>query len=729
MSGKAVQTLDLSELWIKDRFIRTVTTAASDQEKLAAFTTLAKSLKKIKTAKSQKNTITISAGSVDEITDAKNEFLKPAYGTSSEITLFLSGKTPTRTVVQSTTQEADDYLTKLNNQFSTQFGISAENIEQLSSTKNNPDILTFINGKISSINFTKIVLRNIGDTILTSFPIDIPSPSAKRFIELLLSSYFKFIPDSKINDIIFTQLLSPEVTDILGRFKLISQNVGPQFHKLFQVVAPDPRIKPELRQVFKSFVDSLPAASTEAVRDMLSSSKFEEFEVLEIDFKPVNVGSMAQFHRATVKYFHNGKVDQIGLRILKPGVTEWLDIDNAFLEHMLTLISEDSVLRAQTEGVDYSQFIKDLILLVKEELDFKRTVEFENKAFLALSTIEPITNESGLKINVRVPKAYMSSNQNVMATEWAYGDSFEKYFEAEPSSARTVAETLFSEWLKSSILASGLLHADLHAGNIKIEKTMNPNEINLNVLDYGMTGQLTPENQKLFILLAAAAAANNTRLIARALWDQSSIRPSISFDEFESLIASKEASLKDAHSRTQFEKAVLLATKIGFSFDANFIKLIRGYAAAKSLLVFTKSEKNISEIILKIFKQNPQYVAKSISSLAFVSKDDVLAIGKSLGASVQDYFNSGKASADVKDAAKKVGGFLGRFAKNLGQVVLESAADALNEAAKNANAPARHAGNTGAQSSPPEHNNDVVSQKSIFSHSNTSQCLGFYNKK
>ena len=114
----------------------------------------------------------------------------------------------------------------------------------------------------------------------------------------------------------------------------------------------------------------------------------------------------------------------------------------------------------------------------------------------------------------------------------------------------------------------------------------------------------------------------------------------------------------------------------GFNFDSNFIKLVRGFTAINSLLIFSKSEKKSKDLLLEIFRQNPKQVLKIFSSLKSVSKEDTFGILKSIGLNIKDliqnvdpkelYAKGQEAFAKGQEAfnqGKKLFGPLGSFFK------------------------------------------------------------------
>lgn len=69
------------------------------------------------------------------------------------------------------------------------------------------------------------------------------------------------------------------------------------------------------------------------------------------------------------------------------------------------------------------------------------------------------------------------------------------------------------------MLGPGFYHADLHRGNLRVSR--DAQGVTMNILDYGMTGQLDPTLQARFLAFGVAMKAGDPDLMARVLWELS----------------------------------------------------------------------------------------------------------------------------------------------------------------------------------------------------------------
>lgn len=661
--------LDMTRYWIQDRFIRSISLAQTDSEKLQAFSALINAIEQYKNSSIQ----TINVHTSNELQQFRYQFLHPQTSSEMEIQNFKNGSLPAFLRINSDNMQTQEKISQLTQaykelidyefdfppkNFKTQFlsflGILSErrvgifdllfensrdskltlnSLKKMQST----EILFYLNRFQDQTKQLFNIVRNSGESILSMNKITLKDPRASRFINLVLQEYFKYLPDQAIWNFIFLQLENPEVKSPLERFRLFSRNVGPHFHKLFQILAENSDIPPELSEIFQSFQEDLPAASKNLVKQIIETTVFGDFEILRYDEVPIKVGSMAQIHRTTVR-FKNGMETTLALRILKPQTSEWVERDNQFLEHLTSLVAQDPILSSSAEGIDYKQLLGELKLLVSEEMDIQLTIKNENLARKEMND-KSFMLPNGQKVNFEVPKAFSSNNKNVMAMEWVNGDNFSDFFNKNPKIGQAVAENLFQTWLESVLFGGGFLHADLHKGNIRIEEIPEDNKIKLHILDFGMSGQMSQEQQGNFILLAGAAAINNYRLVARALWEMAVKKPNLQIQELEDLL---KAHFQNNTGSFTFEKIIFYAMRNGFSFDSNFIKLVRGYAAVGGLLSYTNSSKKPKDFVLSLLKENPKQSMKLFTSLKAVNKEDLQGVFLSMGLGIKNIIETTK---------------------------------------------------------------------------------------
>lgn len=664
------ESLDLSRYLIQDRFIRTVSLANTDSERLEALETLLRFAEKVKMIQPEVRLV----NTLDELNNLRNQFLSPEVSTEEEIARFKNGKLLTGTVLISDNPIVISMLKEINSAYSelmdhkfsfppkgfstilltlvgylkkretTFFDLIFENsndsklainaIRKLPIEKKS-EYLSAFNGQIADL-FLKI--RTSGASIVKQFPIEIKDPRAKRFVEIILAEYFNHLSDDSIWNMIFLQMERPELNSLMDRFLLVSQNAGPQFHKLFQMIASSvPNIPLELSAVFKTFENSLPSGNKKLTSELISQATFDEFDILKPSDEDPKVASVKEIHFAEVQFHHNGERGYVALAVPKPGIEKKLREDNAFLDKLADLIKMDPLLSKAGEGLDYGKLIQDLKELVNEELDSEQTFLNHKNAMSMLISTESSILSSGKKVNIVVPQVFKSTNTKIIASKRVYGQGFRDFYAEDPITARGIAEIIFKNFMDKAIFRNGFIHADLQPANILIEKALSGNTLDVHIIDYGMAGILSENSRHLFMLLSLGTSTKNSRIVARALWEQSKSRnQEIAFEQFESGLKSIFEKADSTEENKLIEKSVEYASKAGFNFDGNFIKLIRGYATARGLLVLTNSEKKPKDLVIELLKQNPGLTLSTLQSAKFLRSEDYVQIAKQLGLDFKD---------------------------------------------------------------------------------------------
>ncbi|MBL7544057.1 MAG: hypothetical protein JNL11_09580 [Bdellovibrionaceae bacterium] len=650
-----IKSLDLGRYWIQDRFIRAVTLARNDHEKLAALNAL---IVRAKAHKEIKGVIPEHVISADELAHVRSAYLHPQGTVQSEIEYFLRGQVPLPKILvpaagveREFERVANSYRRLMDIEFSfppqgmlagflnfvgavsqrnvTFFDLLFENSRDswLAITamqqKSDQEKLQYLNKLSEAVQSVAKTIRTSGGKLLENTQLKIKDPKAKRFMEIVLTEYFSQLPESVIWNLIFLQMERPEVETVLERFQLFSRNVGPHLHKIFQMVSTEEGVPVELSTILKTFQENLPPARSQDVAALLNNLQFSEFEILQLDEKPIKVGSMAQVHKARVRFHYDGQERFIAVRLIKPGIEAMIEMDERFLDSVLDTLKRDPLLSDGNIGENYSKFISDLIQLVREELNARATQKNQNQAVSLLGGESKILSD-GSKLSIEVPAAYMSNKDAVIASDWVAGVSLEDFYARQPEKAREVAEILFTNWMEKAILSTGFIHADMQPGNIKIDASINSDRIKAHIIDYGMAGVIGPEGRELFMLMAIGATLKNSKALARSVYLQANNKENFSFEQVEALAKtfleseSSETAATDK-SKSVIEKAVGLFVKNGVELDTNFVMLARGFKAAQGLVNMTKSTKKPSEMLADLFRKNPALMTRTLGSFNHLS--------------------------------------------------------------------------------------------------------------
>lgn len=165
-----------------------------------------------------------------------------------------------------------------------------------------------------------------------------------------------------------------------------------------------------------------------------------------MESEPVASASIAQVHRGTLK---DGRV--VAVKIKRPNVDETLRKELSDIKSVVKLSK-----MMNTEFSLLSSWFEDFEKNVADELDFMKEVE-NIRLFHEIYKSSP---------EIRVPRVIPDlSNKDIIVMEFVTSDPIKTC--KEPV---TIAETLMNTFVEQ-ILYNGIIHGDLHAGNLGMDKT------------------------------------------------------------------------------------------------------------------------------------------------------------------------------------------------------------------------------------------------------------------
>lgn len=208
-------------------------------------------------------------------------------------------------------------------------------------------------------------------------------------------------------------------------------------------------------------------------------SKFSEF-----DESASYAASLGQVHKCK-----NLSGKTLACKIQYPGMESYVEGDLNQLRRLLAIYENyDSAIKTQEIYAE----LKDRIT---EELDYYR--EAEN-----IKIFQKIFDNSNLSERIRVPDVIESlSTGKLITMEWLNGEDI-KVIEEKPEEIRNdFASLLFKAWYQP-LYHYGVIHADPHMGNYKVN--FNDNEPIIEIMDFGCIRIFNPEFIEGVILLYRA---------------------------------------------------------------------------------------------------------------------------------------------------------------------------------------------------------------------------------
>ncbi|WCR56119.1 2-polyprenylphenol 6-hydroxylase [Rickettsia asembonensis] len=188
---------------------------------------------------------------------------------------------------------------------------------------------------------------------------------------------------------------------------------------------------------------------------------------------PIAAASISQVHKAQL-----ATGEYVAIKILRPGIHKKYNRDIKLLYFLAKIISKFSKAKR--------------LKLIKVVDKFHETMRFELDLRLEAAASSELMDNMRNDINVIIPKIYWDlTSENILTTEWLEGTSIYdasllKELGLEPAK---IAQN-FTVMFFNQAYRDGLFHADLHAGNILVNK-----QGKIILLDFGIMGRLKEKDR------------------------------------------------------------------------------------------------------------------------------------------------------------------------------------------------------------------------------------------
>ncbi len=430
-----------------------------------------------------------------------------------------------------------------------------------------------------------------------------------KVLEKLLKAYFKNLPQYQKIEILYRISHMPFQSKPLDILLTMIQNSGPQLQKLIQIMGRSEKVPQEFQEIFQRLESGVRPVPWWKVKRLLREQniKLESFSYFER--KPVGVGTMAQTHRAQY-YDKDGRRHSVVLRFLKPDIEKYLEMDHEILKIIAREIDSDPELR-QYNLPSLSDLVEDLNNSVVEELDVQATVAQQKKGRDIYSRSAGIVSFNGQKnlLRFHVPDAKSHElGAGVMIQELVTGQKptkeLQQYKDIYPDLYKSISEKIAEMWVEEAFFKSGFFHADLHQGNLMASYT--DREIEVYLLDFGMTGQLNTRLRESALLLALGVKLERADLIAKHFLKLGKMKnPEIKGPELSRLAQARIDELRADPSRGgSLEAWTAWALDLGIELEYEFLKLNRGLTAIEGLLSDSKSTVSVETMANNIAFRN-----------------------------------------------------------------------------------------------------------------------------
>lgn len=259
------------------------------------------------------------------------------------------------------------------------------------------------------------------------------------------------------------------------------ERLGPTFVKFGQLLSLRPDLVPqEYSEEFEKLQDHVPSFSYRQIKQIVEEDLRKPLNKVfsSFDKKPLASASIAQVHKAVLK---SGR--KVAIKVQRPNIRETIDVDLDILFHLAHSLEKHFSAIRSYRPVDV---IKEFALWTRRELNFE--IEARNAATLR----EKLKNNK----HVIIPRVYpLFSSKRVLTMDFVNGVKINDYAALEKYhiSRKNLVMTYFTSILEQALL-HGLFHADPHPANIFVQKNGK-----LAYIDYGIVGELTPQDRKKII--------------------------------------------------------------------------------------------------------------------------------------------------------------------------------------------------------------------------------------
>lgn len=299
---------------------------------------------------------------------------------------------------------------------------------------------------------------------------------------------------------------TPRSIGLGERIRLVLTELGPSFVKMGQIVSTRPDLIPaEIIEELRKLQDDVPPVPFEQMRPMLEADLavplgevFERFEET-----PLASASIGQVHRAALRVPEGAPVEVV-VKLQRPNIRDTIERDIDLLYWLARAIE-----RSVPESRVYApvRLVAEFDRAITAELDF--TLEADNAERFARNFRD---FEPGI---IHFPAVYrQASTKRVLTLEFLPG---KKVLDAVAAGAdgEKIAKHAIAVMVKQ-VYEDGFFHADPHPGNIIIQGS--PAEPVIALIDLGLVGRLTPQLRDLTVDLMVAAASEDRRALADALY-------------------------------------------------------------------------------------------------------------------------------------------------------------------------------------------------------------------
>ncbi len=345
-----------------------------------------------------------------------------------------------------------------------------------------------------------------------------------RDVVSIMGKYGFLIEPSFLSKFPGLSLLTPEPS-IAGlprgeRAKRVLEELGPTYVKLGQVLSIRPDLLPHdivdsLAQLQKD-VAPLPAEELRELIEGYLGCKLEaHFE--SFDLEPLAAASIAQVHRARLRV--DDGVHDVVVKVQRPGIREKMESDLSIL-YWLARLAEGSIVEAR---------LYQPVAIVREfEAALLQELDFQQEARSLKEVARNFASRPGL---LEVPRVYEHvSSQKLLVMGFVEGIRITDVVGDDRHDTEEILDRAI-EVVFDMVFEDGFFHGDPHPGNVLVTP-----DGRIGMLDFGLMGRLSRDEQDTLIELALAVVARNAPQLTRIVMKMGDVPPGFDRTAFEARV-------------------------------------------------------------------------------------------------------------------------------------------------------------------------------------------------
>lgn len=339
------------------------------------------------------------------------------------------------------------------------------------------------------------------------FPRHIPAPWPVKLLRLLLTPF-------RLLGILIRAPFGKKSTS--ERLILALTKLGPTYVKLGQFLATrSDIIGKELASDLETLQDNLPPFPQEEAVAEIERQLGKPIDQLFVKFGPaIAAASIAQVHKATI--IEDGREKQVAVKVLRPNIEKRFMADQDSFRFAARIIEHFS---KQSRRLRPLEVVKTLDRSVTIELDLRLEAA-------AISELKENTKDDE---NFQTPTVdWTRTTSRILTTEWIDGIPINN-LTALKSAGHNLNELgihVLQSFLRHA-MRDGFFHADMHPGNLFIDK-----DGNLVAIDCGIMGRLQAKEQMFLARILHGFVTGDYYEAAKAHFDAGYVPPNHSVEEF-----------------------------------------------------------------------------------------------------------------------------------------------------------------------------------------------------